>query len=228
VIVPALNEAGGIGRTLARIPQRDDVETIVVDGGSSDATPEIAKSGGARLVSVPPPRARQMNLGAAEARGDIYVFLHADTLLPEEFEDRVRRTSADPSVAAGAFPLRIESARPGIRWVERGADLRSRYLSLPYGDQALFVRSSLFWELGGFPLLPIMEDCVFVRRLARKGRIALVDRPVLTSGRRWDRLGITRTTLLNQLMVLGYSLGIAPERLAAWYRRGGKTRATDR
>ena len=122
-------------------------------------------------------------------------------------------------MAAGAFTLKIDSARAGIRWVERGASLRSRYLALPYGDQALFTTARLFWELGGFPLIPIMEDYVFVRRLARKGRIAVVDRPVLTSGRRWDRLGLVRTTLVNQLMVLGYSLGIAPETLARWYRR---------
>jgi hypothetical protein len=224
VIVPALDEAEGIGRTLACIPKRDDLEVIVVDGGSADGTPERARALGARVIPSAPPRARQMNLGAAAARGAIYLFLHADTRLPESFADSVRQASATPSVAAGAFTLKIDSRRAGIRAVERLANLRSRYLSLPYGDQALFVNAPLFWELGGFPLLPIMEDFALVRRLARRGRIAIIDRPVVTAGRRWERLGILRTTLINQLIVLAYALGVPPELLARWYRRGRRPR----
>ena len=224
VIVPALDEADGIGRTLACIPKRDDLEVIVVDGGSADGTPERARALGVRVIAGAPPRSRQMNLGAAAARGAIYLFLHADTLLPGDFADCVRRASAMPSVAAGAFTLKIDSARPGIRAVERLANLRSRHLSLPYGDQALFVTARLFWELGGFPLIPIMEDFALVRRLARRGRIAIIDRPALTAGRRWDRLGILRTTLINQLIVLAYALGVPPELLARWYRRSRRPR----
>ncbi len=224
VIVPALDEAEGIGRTLACIPKRDDLEVIVVDGGSADGTAELARALGVRVIPGSPPRSRQMNLGAAAARGAIYLFLHADTRLPEDFADCVRRASAMPSVAAGAFSLKIDSRRAGIRAVERLANLRSRYLSLPYGDQALFVNARLFWELGGFPLLPIMEDFALVRRLARRGRIAIIDRPALTAGRRWERLGILRTTLINQLIVLAYALGVPPELLARWYRRGRRPR----
>jgi rSAM/selenodomain-associated transferase 2/rSAM/selenodomain-associated transferase 1 len=219
VIVPALDEADSIGRTLASIPQRADLEVIVVDGGSSDGTPELASAGGARVVPGSPPRSRQANLGAAAAQGTIYLFLHADTLLPQDFADPVRGISANPSLAGGAFTLKIDSERTGIRAVERVANLRSRYLSLPYGDQALFVTARRFWELGGFPLMPIMEDYVFVRRLARTGRIAILEQPVITSGRRWAQLGIVRTTLINQLMVLAYQLGVAPEVLERWYRR---------
>jgi hypothetical protein len=224
VIVPALDEAEGIGRTLACIPRRDDLEVIVVDGGSADGTPELARARGVRVIPGSPPRSRQMNLGAAAARGAIYLFLHADTQLPEDFADSVRRASAMPLVAAGAFSLKIDSARFGIRAVERLANLRSRYLSLPYGDQALFVTARLFWELGGFPLIPIMEDFALVHRLARRGRIAIIDRPALTAGRRWERLGILRTTLINQLIVLAYALGVPPELLARWYRRGRRPR----
>jgi rSAM/selenodomain-associated transferase 2/rSAM/selenodomain-associated transferase 1 len=219
VIVPALDEAASIGRTLASLPEQEDLEVIVVDGGSTDGTPELARDCGARVVSGLPPRSRQMNLGAADARGDIYLFLHADTLLPEGFADHVRRVIANPSVAAGAFTLKIDSKRAGIRAVERIANLRSRYLSLPYGDQALFVSAFRFWELRGFPLIPIMEDFALVRRLTRTGRIAIIEQPVVTSGRRWDRLGIVRTTLVNQGIVLAYHLGIAPEVLERWYRR---------
>jgi rSAM/selenodomain-associated transferase 2/rSAM/selenodomain-associated transferase 1 len=219
VIVPALDEAGCIGRSLASVPQQEDLEVIVVDGGSTDGTPELARAGGARVLSGPPPRSRQMNLGAAVARGAIYLFLHADTLLPEGFAADVRNASADPLVAAGAFTLEIDSARAGIRAVERVANLRSRYLSLPYGDQALFVAAPRFWGLGGFPLTPIMEDYVLVRRLAGTGRIAILEQPVITSGRRWERLGVVRTTLMNQAVILAYHLGVAPEVLERWYRR---------
>jgi len=221
VIVPTLDEAGRIDRTLASIAEQEDLEVILVDGGSTDGTPELARARGVRVVSSSPPRSRQMNLGAAAARGDIYLFLHADTLLPEGFADHVRRVGANSSVAAGAFTLKIDSTRAGISLVELVANLRSRYLSLPYGDQALFVTARRFWELGGFPLMPIMEDFAFVRRLARTGRIAIVDQPVVTSGRRWEHLGVVRTTLINQLMVLAYQLGIAPEILSRWYRRSG-------
>jgi len=219
VIVPALDEADCIGPTLASIPERDDLEVIVVDGGSTDGTPELAARLGARVVPSSPPRARQLNLGAATASGAIYLFLHADTRVPDGFADQVRQASATPSVAAGAFCLKIDSARRGIGAVERVANLRSRFLSLPYGDQALFVNARLFWELGGFPLMPIMEDFALVRRLARRGRIAIVDRPAVTSGRRWEQLGVIRTWLLNQSIVLAYYLGISPETLARWYRR---------
>jgi rSAM/selenodomain-associated transferase 2/rSAM/selenodomain-associated transferase 1 len=220
VILPALDEADCIGRTLASIPEAEDLEVIVVDGGSTDGTPELARDHGAQVLLGSPPRARQLNLGAAAARGAIYLFLHADTQLPDAFADPVRQTSANPSVAAGAFRLSIDSGRAGIRAVERVANLRSRYLSLPYGDQGLFVTARLFWELGGFPLMPIMEDFALVRRLARRGRIALLDSPVLTSGRRWEQLGVLRTWLVNQSVVLAYYLGISPDTLARWYRRG--------
>jgi hypothetical protein len=219
VIVPALDEADCIGETLASIPGGDDLEVIVVDGGSTDGTPELAARLGAQVVPSSPPRARQLNLGAAVARGAIYLFLHADTRLPDGFADPVRQASATPSVAAGAFRLKIDSTRRGIGAVERVANLRSRFLSLPYGDQALFVNDRLFWELGGFPLIPIMEDFALVRRLARRGRIAIIDRPAVTSGRRWEQLGVIRTWLLNQSIVLAYYLGISPETLARWYRR---------
>jgi rSAM/selenodomain-associated transferase 2/rSAM/selenodomain-associated transferase 1 len=225
VVIPTLDEVAGIERTLGSIPEQEYLDVIIADGGSTDGTPERARARGVRVVSSAPPRSRQMNLGAAAARGSIYLFLHADTLLPEGFAERVRRATASPSTAAGAFALKIDSDRAGISLVERATNLRSRYLSLPYGDQALFVPARRFWELGGFPLLPIMEDFALVRRLARSGRIVLVDLPVVTSGRRWDRLGIVRTTLINQLMVLGYYLGVAPETLSRWYRRSRPARS---
>jgi rSAM/selenodomain-associated transferase 2 len=158
-------------------------------------------------------------MGADHAAGDTLLFLHADTQLPPDFQNEVERVLSQPRVVAGAFPLSIASAGWGLKLVMWGTQQRSRWLQLPYGDQALFLRRSTFDATGGFPLLPIMEDFVWVRRLQRLGRIALANSPVLTSDRRWKRLGLVRTTIVNQLMILGYGAGVSPHRLARWYRR---------
>ena len=119
---------------------------------------------------------------------------------------------------AGAFNLKINSDRSGLRWVEWGVKVRSKFFNLPYGDQALFLKASTFHELGGFPELPIMEDFVFVRSLSKHGKITIVPAAVTTSARRWEQQGIFKTTIINQIMILGYYLGISPDRLKQWYR----------
>jgi hypothetical protein len=222
VIIPALNEAGLIGRTLAALAQASPAELLVVDGGSTDGTPGIAAAAGARVLHARPPRAIQMNAGAAAAGGAHLVFLHADTHLPPDFGAQVRRTLALPGAAAGAFRLKIEGAGRGLRLIEQVANLRSRILGLPYGDQALFLTREAFWQAGGFPPLAIMEDYEFLRRLRRRGRILLAPGSALTSARRWQQLGILRTWLINQAIIAAYALGVPPERLAAWYRSRGK------
>ena len=121
-------------------------------------------------------------------------------------------------MAGGAFEFAIAGEFAGRRLIERGANWRARHRQLPYGDQGLFLRRDTFFELGGFPALPIMEDYAFVRRLARRGEIVLAPAVAVTSGRRWRKRGALRTTLLNQLIVLGYHAGVAPARLARWYR----------
>ncbi|MGC9503239.1 TIGR04283 family arsenosugar biosynthesis glycosyltransferase [Baaleninema sp.] len=219
VVIPALNEATTLPETLKRVLAGRNVEVLVVDGGSSDDTGAIARALGARVLDSPPGRARQMNVGAQAATGEILLFLHADTLLPQAFDVLVRQVLSEPDVVAGAFELQIESSLPGIGTVERGANWRSRLAQLPYGDQGLFLRRDRFDKLGGFPDLPIMEDFEFVRRLRRQGKIAIPPIPVLTSGRRWQRLGILRTTLLNQAIVAAYLLGVSPETLRRWYRK---------
>jgi len=222
VVIPALNEAEELGRTLSALTASRDVEVIVVDGGSSDATLSIARTAGVRALSARPPRALQMNAGAAAAAGDILLFLHADTRLPVKFQEPVRRALASPRVAAGAFRLGIDAAGWGLRIIERAANWRSRFLQMPYGDQALFLPRDTFWELGGFPVMPIMEDFEFIRRLKRKGRVATVADSVKTSPRRWLQVGIGKTWLINQAIVAAYCLGASTERLAFWYR-GNRT-----
>ena len=219
VIIPALNEETGIARSIASAVQEPDVEVIVVDGGSRDDTVRVARRQGAATLEVPAGRGRQMNAGAEASSGEYLVFLHADTILPPNYASLVRRLLASPDVVAGAFRLAIEGRRRILRWIETGANWRSCWLQLPYGDQALFLRSRLLFEMGGYADLPIMEDYDLVRRLARRGRIRLAPEAVVTSARRWNRLGVFRTTLLNQVMVTGHLLGVSPRRMARLYRR---------
>ncbi|MDA8164198.1 MAG: TIGR04283 family arsenosugar biosynthesis glycosyltransferase [Desulfobacteraceae bacterium] len=219
VIIPALNEAARLGRTLATT-KAEGVEVIVADGGSRDATPRIAARQGAQVIASPPGRARQMNAGASAAGGEILLFLHADTLLPAGFAEEARRLLAVPAVAAGAFRLSIRGGGWGLRLVEKAANWRAKKLWLPYGDQALFLRAELFRELGGFPELPVMEDVALVRTLRRRGRIAIAPLTAATSGRRWRERGIFRVTLVHQAMLLGYLLHRPPDQLARWHQGG--------
>ncbi len=219
VIIPTLNEREALPATLSGVAGTPEVEVVVADGGSLDGTIEIARDWGCRVVNTSPGRARQLNRGAEESQGEYLIFLHADTRLPGTFRGCVRETLAVPEVAAGAFRLGIEGARGFLRLIETGANRRSRYFQMPYGDQGIFMRSELFREVGGYPDLPIMEDFELIRRLRRRGRIALAPSSVLTSGRRWKDLGILRTTLLNQIVILAYLAGVRPTRIASWYRR---------
>ena len=219
VIIPAINEANNIAKTIESIGPGNKKEVIVVDGESNDDTVWIAKSLGAKVITSSPPRARQMNQGAAKATGDVLVFLHADTRLPEKFEDFIFNSFKQPKMVAGAFELRMDSPMPGLRLIERLANWRSRFLKMPYCDQAIFISSRVFHQIGGFPDIPIMEDFELIRRLQKQGKIVILPVPVLTSPRRWQNLGILKTTLINQLVIATYFMGIAPEVIARWYGR---------
>ena len=219
VIVPTLNEEATLAETLQTLSPEPGLETIVADGGSRDATLEIARSLGSRVVQTGRGRGRQMNAGAAVATGETLLFLHADTQLPPGFRSEIDSVLQRGCVA-GAFRLRIRSDRGLLRIIERGANARSRLLQMPYGDQAIFLPARLFYQLGGYADLPLMEDFELCRRLRRVGRIGLAASAATTSPRRWNAIGIARTTAINQLCVLGYMLRVRPSRLARLYRRG--------
>jgi rSAM/selenodomain-associated transferase 2/rSAM/selenodomain-associated transferase 1 len=218
VVIPTLNEAEHLPLTLTHAAGGQPLEIIVADGGSRDGTLTIAQSCGARVVTSNGNRAGQMNLGAQAAHGETLLFLHGDTLLPANYSDVLFDGLRKPQVVGGAFAFRIRDRFRGRRLVESLTNLRSRIWHMPYGDQALFVRRWAFAELGGFPEQPIMEDYEFVRRLRQVGKLAILHEAVLTSGRRWQRLGFFRTTLINQLVILGYRCGVPPAKLAALYR----------
>ena len=223
IIIPTLNEAAWIGRTI-RAALQPGVEVVVADGGSTDGTQEIAVSSGASVIAASRGRGPQLNAGAAHARGAILLFLHADTLLPQDYAHVVRQALMEPRVALGAFRLRID--RPGIlmRFVETGVRLRCALFRMPYGDQALFLRAESFRRLGGFAPMPLMEDVELVRRAGAIGSICIVPEAVATSGRRWDAAGVFRVTLINLSCLAGFRAGIPPARLATWRDRRSEIR----
>lgn len=217
IVIPTHNEARLLPATLAAAKRGDPHEIIVVDGGSSDRTTAIAQSAGAIVVSTARGRAAQMNRGAAAATGELLLFLHADTLLPYGYRTHVGHILRKPNVVAGAFRFAIADPFPGSALIEHAANWRSRRWEMPYGDQAIFLRRRLFAEVGGFADVPLLEDCMLMRRLRREGRIEIAPAAARTSGRRWQRSGVWKTTLLNQLILAGYFAGLSPVRLAGWY-----------
>jgi rSAM/selenodomain-associated transferase 2 len=219
IIIPTLNEEHVLGKTLSRLLDNKNCEVIVVDGGSSDATLVLAQKVGCRTFSNSQGRGRQMNYGATKATGEVLLFLHADTLLPDNFPGLILDAISRPAFAAGAFSLAIDSPSKSLAAIAWFANLRSRFLHLPYGDQALFATRSMFTAIGGFPEMEIMEDFVFIQKMKKKGKIIILPERATTSARRWHNVGIVRTTLINQLIVCGYSLGVPPVTLARWYRR---------
>jgi rSAM/selenodomain-associated transferase 2 len=214
-----LNEAENIIKTIESIQSGTNFEIIVVDGGSQDRTVDIVKGLGINQILLSSPgRAIQMNAGAEIATGEILLFLHADTRLSPGFDVAVRETLEKRGIIAGAFTLKIDASTWSLRLIEWGVKMRSRFFQMPYGDQAIFITKQAFIANGRFPEIPIMEDFELIRRLQELGKIATVSVPVVTSPRRWLRKGILKTTLINQVVVVSYFLGVSPTQIVNWYR----------
>jgi rSAM/selenodomain-associated transferase 2 len=220
VIIPALNEAADIAAAVANAWAAGAHEVIVADGGSTDETERLALAAGARIVRSARGRAAQMNAGAAEATGDILLFLHADTSLPTDSLGSIVSAMAHGSTALGCFRFAAGDADSIVdRIITAGGVARHAVFRLPYGDQALFVRARDFADLGGFPALPVMEDHEFAQRCRRLGDLETVPLTARSSARAWHRHGLLRTTLTNAAVIAGYRLGVPPQRLAAWRSR---------
>ena len=222
VIIPVFCEPAVINGTLEAIrglKGGDDAEIIVVDGQAEGETLAAIRDAAVQKVRSGKGRGGQLNRGAAIAAGDVLLFLHADTVLPPAAFERIAGAMRDEGCVGGAFDLRIDSRRAGFRVIETVASLRSRLTRIPYGDQAIFIRASCFRTLGGFREIPIMEDVDLMRRIRRKrGRIVIFREPVLTSARRWEKEGLVFGTLRNWFLMTLYLCGVAPERLARFYR----------
>jgi rSAM/selenodomain-associated transferase 2 len=193
---------------------------IVVDGASVDRTADVVTAaGGVRYVTSPRGRARQMNAGARVAGGDVLIFLHADTRLPGGALQAVERAMTDPTVVGGRFDVRFDAARPVMRMVAWFINRRSRLSGIATGDQAIFVRRTVFEAIGGYPDIPLMEDIELSRRLKRHGRLACLREQVTTSARKWEQEGVARTILLMWLLRSLHFCGVSPARLHHLYYR---------
>jgi rSAM/selenodomain-associated transferase 2 len=219
VIVPTLNEAAGIVaflEPLQRLRERG-VEVILADGGSRDGTAAAASPLVDRILLSPPGRALQMNAGAAVAAGDVLLFLHADTCLPDQAERLILEGLADKHRRWGRFDVRLSGAASLLRIVEWTMNRRSRLTGIATGDQGLFVERRLFEEVGGFPPIALMEDVALSATLRRRGRPLCLEQTVAVSSRRWEKHGIWRTIALMWRLRLAYYLGAEPARLAQIY-----------
>jgi len=219
LVIPVLDEAAGLAATLAPLAalRARGHELIVVDGGSRDATPALAAPLADDVVSAPRGRARQMNAGAAQASGDVLLFLHADTTLPEGADMAVLQAVA-AGAAWGRFDVAIEGRSPMLRWVAWFMNQRSRLTGIATGDQAIFVTRAAFKRLGGFADQPLMEDIELSRRLRALSPPACLRLRVHTSGRRWESRGVWRTIVLMWRLRWRYWRGVAPEVLAREYQ----------
>jgi len=229
IIIPTYNEAQNILKTLERIRSATNIEIILVDGGSTDQTLALCKDfPRLRSFKSAPGRAVQQNFGAQQAIGDYLLFLHADCLLPGEFDQAIREILGSERNKAGAFRFKVDHQTKAMAWIENLVNLRCRLFQLPYGDQGIFLSKELFHALGGFPNLPIMEDYEFIRKIKKVGKISFSRLPLITSARRWQQLGIWKTTWINQRIIFSYHLGVSPHRLKSWYRNQVTTKDKER
>lgn len=228
VIIPTLNEQQTIAATLRHTTDLGFDEIIVVDGGSTDHTRSLldgclsdvqhSTRSTVRLLSAPPGRARQLNAGAGVASGDVLLFLHADTHLPSSARIVIEDALADEPAVGGRFDVQFDSRSVWGYLISSLMNFRSRMTRIATGDQALFVRRTVYQQLGGFTDIPLMEDVDFSARLKRRGQtVALRDR-VTTSFRRWEQRGPLKTILLMWTLRFLYWTGVSPHRLASFYR----------
>jgi rSAM/selenodomain-associated transferase 2 len=222
IVVPCLDEGEGIGAALGALQpyRRAGHEVIVVDGGSRDGTPELARPLADRIIGSARGRALQMNTGAALAGGEVLVFLHADTVLPPEADRLILDGLARSGRCWGRFDVRLSGAPPAFRIVEGLMNLRSRLTGIATGDQAIFVARETFEAVGRYREIPLMEDIALSARLKRVGRPLCLRARVVTSSRRWERDGIWRTILFMWRLRVAYFLGADPRRLARRYYPG--------
>lgn len=218
IVLPVLNEAAGIVDTLTALqPVRaGGAELIVVDGGSQDSTITLATPLSDRVIAAPRGRASQMNAGAVLARGDVLLFLHADTALPDDALVRIEKALRGDR-EWGRFDVAIHGRSPWLPLVAALMNRRSRLTGIATGDQAMFVTRQAFAAVGGFPDLPLMEDIALSQRLLQRSRPACIAARVTTSGRRWERHGVWRTILKMWQLRLRYFLGADPAQLAREY-----------
>lgn len=220
IIIPTWNEVAAIGPTLVSVMQAaPEARIIVADGGSTDGTVDLVRHfpGVDCITNLPACRATQYNAAARADANAILLFLHADTILTRAGVMEMLAVMQHPRVVGGSFRFAFADAVGRYRVTAWGANLRSRWMRLPFGDQGIFCRRSCFERIGGFPEIPLMDDVAFIRQLQRMGRYTLLHAPVYTSARRIRQHGVVKSGMRNWGLLLAYRLGITPERLMRWY-----------
>ncbi len=219
IVIPTLNEAARIERSVFQAFELRPIDVVVVDGASEDRTADLAKSAGAIVVTAKRGRGHQLNAGARAAKGDVLLFLHADCWLEPDARNQIEAALSDRQIAGGAFQQQIEHDRAAFRWLERGNAARVRWRQIPYGDQGIFLRRETFEALGGFADVRLMEDVLLMQKLRRAGgKIQLLPGPLHVDPRRWLAKGIVRQTLRNWALLTGLKLGLSPDWLAQFYK----------
>lgn len=220
VLIPTLNEADHIGATLAAATRAlgDDAELILSDGGSTDATMEVAADYNPRVVTGAPGRGTQLNAALAVAEGEVCILLHADTLLPGDAAAQIQQVLK--SAVGGAFMLRFDGEQ--LSWLARAINLRSRFFNTATGDQAIFAKRDVLMTIGGVPEVELFEDVRLWQQLKRAGRVTVVSSKVTTSARLWHRFGTWRIILLHLRLRALHRMGVPPRRLAEMYPTSGR------
>ena len=218
IIIPVLNEAKCISNCINNLQYLRKLghEVIVIDGGSDDGTCKLIDNKIDKVLLSSPGRAIQMNLGAQSAEGDVYLFLHADTILPADVDGLLRK-SIQTDLAWGRFDIKLSGRHLLFRIIEYFTNMRSRLTGIATGDQAIFVTRQLFNSTKGFPVIPLMEDVSFSSSLKRVVRPVCLRNKVLTSSRRWEEYGILRTVVKMWSLRFRYALGVSPNKLASEY-----------
>lgn len=217
VVIPILNEEEILEKTLNSLSECiEGHELIIVDGGSTDDSFEIAGQY-AQVIKSPAGRGPQMNNGADAANGDVILFLHADSQLEPGSLAAIEAAMIDTRIVGGCFQQRIDAEGWKFRLIEFMIRIRALHRFCIYGDQGIFIRRSTFDQIGGFPDIPLMEDVVLSKRLRKAGKTCLITKTIISSARRWQRLGTARATLTNWYLRILYSLGVSPQRLARIY-----------
>ena len=217
IVIPVLNEEKTLAAAVAALQPLKPDELIIVDGGSTDRTPQICAAARATVIHCSRGRGLQMNAGARQATGDILLFVHADTRLPASALDDIRTAMRDPECAGGRFDVALDGSHWMIPLIGALISLRSRLTQVATGDQAIFVRRDAFETIGGYPDIPLMEDVAFSRALKRRGKIACLRSRVITSARRWEMAGVWQTILKMWWLKSLYLFGIPPKRLKRYY-----------
>ncbi len=215
IIIPVLNDRACLDRLLGQL-RGFQGEVIIADGGSSDGSADLAAAFGARVINSEAGRAKQMNTGAASARGAVFLFLHADSILPDHFAALIEGAMRSARFSWGRFDVRLSGSAPLLRIVEFMMNIRSAYTGICTGDQGIFVKAEVFRQMGGFPDIVLMEDIEFSKRMRKKPY--RIRHPLVTSSRRWEQNGILKTIGLMWVLRLRYFFGADPKVLARYYR----------